>query len=655
MKTVSRADQKRLESLSPFELKDTLISLANDNTKANAITYLNAGRGNPNWIATEPREAFFLLGKFGLEEARLDWDEWDGIAGAPQKKGIAARFTTFLERNRKEPGADLLKRGLEHGVSKLGFDADAYVWELADAIIGDHYPEPPRMLHHAEQWVKAYLTNEMYAGKAPKTTFDLFATEGGTAAMCYIFDTAIVNKILAPGDTIALMTPIFTPYLEIPELDKYNFKVVHIEADKLNQDGLHIWQYSEKELAKLADPNIKGLFLVNPSNPPSMMLTPETMAYIKKITDTTNPGLTIITDDVYGTFINGFESLMSTVPRNTIGVYSFSKYFGCTGWRLGVIVVNQDNIFDDKLKKLPAADRKDLNHRYSTLTLEPEKIKFIDRLVADSRSVALNHTGGLSLPQQMQMLLFSMFAVLDDTGNYKSNCQSIIDRRLHALTKGLGVKVPASKYGAHYYVELDLMRYIETTQSPAFAAWMKANFEPVDPLFRLAEKGSVVLMNGGGFDGPQWSVRVSLANLKMEAYEQIGGWLREIMEGYLAEFEKSGGASAAKSGAAAGKAATGMAGPATTAAAKTGNSAAKSGGALAGANAAKAGNGAAAKSSAAAGKPANASAAAGKAGNASPKTAASPKPASGKKSTAKPAAKASAKNHAPAGKQGGSR
>lgn len=629
MKAVSRADQKRLESLSPFELKDTLISLANDNTKASAIAYLNAGRGNPNWIATEPREAFFLLGKFGLEEARLDWDEWDGIAGAPQKKGIAARFTKFLEKNRKEPGAALLQKGLDHGTGALGFDADAYVWELADAIIGDHYPEPPRMLHHAEQWVKAYITNEMYAGQPPKTTFDLFATEGGTAAMCYIFDTLIVNKIMAPGDTIALMTPIFTPYLEIPELAKYNFKVVHIEADKLNEDGLHIWQYSEKELDKLADPNIKGLFLVNPSNPPSMMLTPQTMAYIKKITDTTNPGLTIITDDVYGTFINGFESLMSTVPRNTIGVYSFSKYFGCTGWRLGVIVVNQDNIFDEKLRKLPKAGRDELNHRYSTLTLEPEKIKFIDRLVADSRSVALNHTGGLSLPQQMQMLLFSMFAVLDETGNYKSNCQSIIDRRLHALTKGLGVKVPASKYGAHYYVELDLMRYIETTQSPAFAAWMKANFEPVDPLFRLAEKGSVVLMNGGGFDGPEWSVRVSLANLKMDAYEQIGGWLREIMEGYLAEFEKSGGAAragsgaAAKSGAAAAKPGNGAATSGMTAAAKAGNNAPKSGAATA--------------------KSANA-----------PKAAASPKPASGKKSTAKPAAKAPA-SKAAAGKPGASR
>ena len=39
-------------------------------------------------------------------------------------------------------------------------------------------------------------------------------------------------------------------------------------------------------------------------------------------------------------------------------------------------------------------------------TLEPRKVKFIDRIVADSRDVALNHTAGLSLPQQVMMSLF---------------------------------------------------------------------------------------------------------------------------------------------------------------------------------------------------------------------------------------------------------
>ena len=47
-----------------------------------------------------------------------------------------------------------------------------------------------------------------------------------------------------------------------------------------------------------------------------------------------NPDLMIITDDVYGTFVRNFRSLMYELPYNTMCVYSFSKYFGATGWRL---------------------------------------------------------------------------------------------------------------------------------------------------------------------------------------------------------------------------------------------------------------------------------------------------------------------------------
>lgn len=94
-------------------------------------------------------------------------------------------------------------------------------------------------------------------------------------------------------------------------------------------------------------------------------------------------------------------ALMVTMPFNTLGVYSFSKYFGVTGWRLGVIALAKDNIFNKLISELPN-DKKDIiAKRYSSLTTEPEKTKFIDRIVADSRHVALNHTAGLSTHLQV--------------------------------------------------------------------------------------------------------------------------------------------------------------------------------------------------------------------------------------------------------------
>ena len=423
-------------------------------------TMLTEERGNPNWIATEPREAFFLLGKFGLAESRLAWDEWEGVGGMPSKPHIHERYVAFLQGNRDEPGVGLLMRSLDYVTNMLGLDADAFVHELADSVIGDHYPAPDRMLRCCEKIVHAYLVKEMCASKPPARPYDLFATEGGTAAMCYIFDSAMINGLLKRGDKIAIMEPVFTPYLEIPRLDRYSFAIIEIRASKTSQASSHTWQYDDAELAKLADPSIKALVCVNPSSPPSAMISPASAKKLATIVKDRNPGLAIITDDVYGTFVDGFRSLMSVLPRNTIGVYSFSKYFGCTGWRLGVIAINQDNVFDEKIAALPAAQKRVLQRRYSSITLEQDRLRFVDRLVADSRQVALSHTAGLSLPQQVQMALFALFALTDSGDSYKRVCQGVLGPRLQAPTKEMLVPLPRKLRTA---LSLSLLPEVETT------------------------------------------------------------------------------------------------------------------------------------------------------------------------------------------------
>jgi len=68
-----------------------------------------------------------------------------------------------------------------------------------------------------------------------------------------IFDTLITNNILSKGDKIALRAPIFTPYLEIPHLPRYNFEVVKVLADEITEDGRNTWQYYSKEIEKIRD------------------------------------------------------------------------------------------------------------------------------------------------------------------------------------------------------------------------------------------------------------------------------------------------------------------------------------------------------------------------------------------------------------------
>ena len=187
--------------------------------------------------------------------------------------------------------------------------------------------------------------------------------------MDYIFTSLKENRLLHPGDTIALETPSLRPIWKSPNstiTNWWNWRSADENAD---------WQYAPGEINKLANPAVKAFFLVNPSNPTSVAIQQDTLAQIADLVRTRRQDLIILTDDVYGTFVNDFRSLAAVAPYNTILVYSFSKYFGATGWRLGVIGIHEDNVFDKIIAALPDKDRSDLRQRYHTVVLEPDRMK----------------------------------------------------------------------------------------------------------------------------------------------------------------------------------------------------------------------------------------------------------------------------------------
>ncbi len=525
---------RNFETLSPFEIKDELIKLAKKTSRTTQSAFLNAGRGNPNWIATTPREGYFLLGQFAITESKRVMEHPAGLGGMPQAQGISGRLETWLAQHAEMPGASFLSAMVPFALKTFRFEPDAFVHELVDSIIGDNYPVPDRMLVHNERITHEYLMWAMSGDPRPTGKFDLYAVEGGTAAMCYIFKSLKANRLLHPGDTIALGTPIFTPYIEMPHLEDYALNIVNIAAPQENR-----FQFTDEEIKKLEDPKIKAFFLVNPGNPTGVALSRETIAKIAKLVKTKRPDLMLLTDDVYGTLVPDFRSLMGELPYNTIGVYSYSKYFGCTGWRLGVIAIHEDNIFDKMIAKLPSADLTALDKRYGPITLEPRKLKMIDRIVADSRDVALNHTAGLSLPQQVMMSLFSLSELMDTKKHYQTACREIVYRRIAALLEGLGLELPPNPLYDAYYGLIDFEFFARKNIGAEAVEYLKKNVHPLDLAFRLAEDHGIVLLNGGGFEAPDWSLRVSLANLPDEVYEEIGRGVRAIARGYRDAYEAS--------------------------------------------------------------------------------------------------------------------
>src|SRR5512137_2330055 len=111
---MERAEERRYEGLSPFELKHKLVELAKHRGER---LMLNAGRGNPNWVALAPRAAFFLLGEFALTEAQRVSLAAD-FGGLPKKRGIAERLRAFLAEREAGPGKALLERGIDYARRK---------------------------------------------------------------------------------------------------------------------------------------------------------------------------------------------------------------------------------------------------------------------------------------------------------------------------------------------------------------------------------------------------------------------------------------------------------------------------------------------------------------------------------------------------------
>lgn len=71
-----------------------------------------------------------------------------------------------------------------------------------------------------------------------------------------------------------------------------------------------------------------------------------------------------------------------------------------------------------------------------------------------------------------------------------------------------------------------------------FARYLEKERDVIEFLFELAERYSIVLLNGGGFEGPTWSIRVSLANLKDEQYIEIGKAINNLFDEYARDWKE---------------------------------------------------------------------------------------------------------------------
>ena len=134
----------------------------------------------------------------------------------------------------------------------------------------------------------------------------------------------------------------------------------------------------------------------------------------------------MLTDDVYGTFVDDFRSLLGELPHNTLGVYSYSKYFGCTGWRLGVIAIHEDNVFDRMIADLP-----DKRCEGTGQALRSDHARTAQVQIHRSHRCRQSDVGAQSYrraiaAQQVMMTMFSLSELMDTKKAYQKACMEIV-------------------------------------------------------------------------------------------------------------------------------------------------------------------------------------------------------------------------------------
>src|ERR1700710_1018650 len=120
-------------ALSPFELKDELIEAAGGGAvdRPATLSMLNAGRGNPNFLATVPRHGFWQLGLFAMRESERSFAHMpEGLGGFPKREGLEERFEIFARDNKGVPGIDFLRGAVSYVRDQLGLSGSEFLYEM---------------------------------------------------------------------------------------------------------------------------------------------------------------------------------------------------------------------------------------------------------------------------------------------------------------------------------------------------------------------------------------------------------------------------------------------------------------------------------------------------------------------------------------------
>lgn len=163
-----------------------------------------------------------------------------------------------------------------------------------------------------------------------------------TGAMHAIFNSVL--QIVEPGDEVIVIDPGFDYYSQIR---LFGGTPVTVEAREENH-----YKVDPADIRKAAGGKTKLLILNSPGNPTGALLDPETIHEIADIAKEYD--FYVLSDEPYEDIVFDGEHLsigsIGGMKDRTISVFTFSKSYAMTGWRVGYVTAPK--AFIDEMEKL---------------------------------------------------------------------------------------------------------------------------------------------------------------------------------------------------------------------------------------------------------------------------------------------------------------
>uniref|UniRef100_A0A6C0CXZ0 Aminotransferase class I/classII large domain-containing protein n=1 Tax=viral metagenome TaxID=1070528 RepID=A0A6C0CXZ0_9ZZZZ len=501
--------------LSPTDLQTKLIEHGRDYFDI----LIDASKDTPNFFYSLPTQSYSLL----LNICNTISCCKHGVSEIPKQKGIAAHFYGKLKEFNYLSEGKFLKKIVDKMQYTSALTKDEFIFDLACASLGIN-TSSTHLKNYTSLIINEFLTNYVY--HLNDITLNILPVEDVCMGIIYLLNSLRYNGLVIDGDSIAIFTPIFSPYLEIVTVQNYKLNPILIQVEN---DGAIF----DKELDKLKNPLVKALLAINPNNSTTMAVSLITLEKVKQIINNFNPELLIIEDNTYAPFSENSEYFFNIIPENTISLYSFSKYFGCGGMKLGTISIHKENIIDNLLlKKAPI----DVHNRYKMHNKNPEEIKFVDRIRMDIHNVAFSHGNNLASNQLILMSFFASSAVITDN-IYGQTIQNMLHSRQKRLLTALHLNQNIQTMGNNYYLNLNILLLAENLHGIDFREYIENCCEPFNMLFKLAQIYGIIVLPSIVFSGNWWSISICLAALKDNECAEIGHSLTDLLNTYYGNFQ----------------------------------------------------------------------------------------------------------------------